>query len=69
MRIVSCKALSEFAKIHSKCEASCAGKVVQFTVFNVGGNMARIIAAIHYNPKKVYIRRVLTHSEYDQGSR
>jgi mRNA-degrading endonuclease HigB of HigAB toxin-antitoxin module len=49
MRIVSCKALSEFAKIHSKCEASCAGKVVQFTVFNVGGNMARIIAVIHYN--------------------
>jgi mRNA interferase HigB len=46
-----------------------ADKVMQFTVFNVGGNKARIIAAIHYNRKKVYIRHVLTHSEYDQWSR
>jgi mRNA interferase HigB len=39
------------------------------TVFNVGGNKARIITAIYYNRKKVYIRHVLTHSEYDQWSR
>ncbi|MEH1863958.1 MAG: type II toxin-antitoxin system HigB family toxin [Nostoc sp.] len=25
------------------------------------------IAAIHYNRQKVYIRAVLTHSEYDEG--
>jgi mRNA interferase HigB len=26
-----------------------------------------LIAAIHYNRRKVYIRSVLTHSEYDRG--
>ena len=44
-----------------------ADQVGKLTIFNVGGNRVRIIAAIHYNRKKVYIRAVLTHSEYDEG--
>ncbi len=36
-------------------------------VFNIGGNKYRLIASIHFNRGKVYIRRVLTHSEYDKG--
>lgn len=36
------------------------------TVFNIGGNKYRLIASIHYNRQKVYIRNVLTHSEYDR---
>ena len=35
------------------------------TVFNVRGNRYRLIAALHYNRKKLYIRAVLTHTEYD----
>lgn len=44
-----------------------ADKVGKLTVFNIGGNKARLIAAIHYNRKKIYIRAVLTHTEYDEG--
>lgn len=44
-----------------------ADQVGKLTVFNVGGNTARLIAAIHYNRQKVYIRAVLTHVEYDKG--
>ena len=43
-----------------------ADKVGKLTVFNIGGNKVRLIAAIHYNRKKVYIRAVLTHNEYNQ---
>ena len=43
-----------------------ADQVGKFTVFNIGGNKARLIAAIHYNRGKVYIRHVLTHAEYDR---
>ena len=43
-----------------------ADQVGKLTVFNIGGNKARLIAAIHYNRNKVYIRAVLTHDEYDQ---
>ncbi len=42
-----------------------ADKVGKFTIFDIGGNKYRLIAAIHYCRKKVYIRHVLTHSEYD----
>ena len=42
-------------------------KVGKFTVFNIGGNKFRLIAAIHYNRRKIYIRHVLTHAEYDRG--
>jgi len=41
-------------------------KVGKFTVFDISGNKYRLIAAIHYNRKKVYIRHVLTHVEYDR---
>lgn len=44
-----------------------ADKVGKLTVFNIGGNKVRLIAAIHYNRKKVYIRAVLTHGEYNLG--
>jgi len=46
---------------------SSADQVGKFTIFNIGGNKYRLIAAIHYNRKKVYIRHILTHAEYDLG--
>ncbi|HAT51560.1 MAG: type II toxin-antitoxin system HigB family toxin [Nitrospirae bacterium] len=36
----------------------------KFTVFNIGGNKYRLVAVIHDNRRKVYIRAVLTHAEY-----
>ena len=44
-----------------------ADQVGRLTVFNIGGNKARLIAAIHYSRRKIYIRAVLTHDEYDRG--
>ena len=44
-----------------------ADKVGKLTVFNIGGNKVRLITAIHYNRKKVYIRAVLTHQEYNKN--
>jgi len=44
-----------------------ADQVGKLTVFNIGGNKVRLIAAIHYNRKRLYIRAVLTHEEYDQS--
>ena len=43
-----------------------ADQVGKLTVFNIGGNKVRLIAAIHYNRRKIYIRAVLAHAEYDQ---
>jgi mRNA interferase HigB len=44
-----------------------ADQVNNLTVFNIGGNKVRLVAAIHYNRRRVYIRAVLTHPEYVTG--
>jgi mRNA interferase HigB len=60
---------NDFASIEEIRELfPTADKVGKLTVFNIGGNKARLVAAIHYNRKKVYIRAVLTHTEYDAGN-
>ena len=38
---------------------------VNYTVFNIGGNKTRLIAAINYDRKRVRIHLVLTHAEYN----
>ena len=45
-----------------------ADQVGDLIVFNIGGNKYRLIASIHFNRGKVYIRNVLTHREYDKGA-
>lgn len=64
---------------HSICEQSnfenfgqlkqsfrLADKVGKFVVFNIGGNKYRLVATVHFKYRKIYIRAVLTHREYDQ---
>ena len=45
-----------------------ADKVGDFTVFDVGGEGYRVVAAIHFNRQKLYIRHVFTHAEYERWS-
>ncbi|MBL0699500.1 MAG: type II toxin-antitoxin system HigB family toxin [Desulfosarcina sp.] len=44
-----------------------ADKIGNLTVFNIGGNKVRLIAAVHYNVHRIYIRHILTHKEYNRG--
>lgn len=52
---------------HLRSVFPSADPVGNLTVFNIGGNKYRLIAAIHYNRRKVYIRHILTHTEYDRN--
>lgn len=51
-----------------KATFASADYVEGLTIFDIGGNKFRLIAAIHYNRRKVYIRDVLTHTEYDRNA-
>jgi len=44
-----------------------ADLVDSVTVFNIGGNKYRLIAAVHYNRNKLYIRHILKHADYDKA--
>ena len=43
-----------------------ADQVGNLTVFNIGGNNYRLITYIDYRFRKVFIREILTHAEYDK---
>lgn len=45
---------------------SQTGERTTLTVFNIGGNKARLTAFVHYRKQTVSIRKVETHAEYDK---
>jgi mRNA interferase HigB len=64
-RIVKENNFSNFAELRQLIPS--ADQVGKLTVFNIGGNKARLVAAIHYNRSKVYIRAILTHANTTKG--
>lgn len=52
-----------FAELRT--DYSHADQYERCVVFNIRGNNYRLITAIHYNRSKVFVRFILTHSEYD----
>jgi len=64
-RILKHSTGSNFAELRTIFPST--DQVEGLTVFNIGGNKARLIAAIHYNTQRLYIRYVLTHKEYDKN--
>lgn len=35
-------------------------------VFNIGGNKYRLVAAMHYRGRRIFVRFIGTHAEYDK---
>ncbi len=65
LRVVRQARWKNFADV--RANYAHADQVGKLTVFNLGGNKFRLIAAIHYNLGRIYVRHVLTHRDYDQG--
>lgn len=51
---------------HLRETFASASFVGPYTVFNIGGNKYRLIVTIHYNRRRIFIREILTHAEYDK---
>ena len=51
-----------------KCTFNSVDKVEKLFVFNIAGNKLRVIASIHFNRQKIYIRHVLSHKVYDKNN-
>ncbi|MDQ1239963.1 MAG: mRNA interferase HigB [Thermodesulfobacteriota bacterium] len=56
---------SSFAELRQTFAS--ADYVDGITVFNVGGNRYRIAAVVHYEKQRLYVRKVMTHSEYNRN--
>jgi mRNA interferase HigB len=66
LQIIEKNNFDSFAQLKATFpSADLVGKLI---VFDIGGNKYRLIAAIHFNRHKVYIRHILTHAEYDKDN-
>lgn len=61
------KSLQDVRRVYPHADLVSVGSGNKVTVFNVGGNKYRLIAAIHYNAQRLYVLRLLTHAEYSRG--
>jgi len=64
-RIMKISEPKDFAAMKATFPAT--DKVGRHHVFDIGGNKIRLIAIVHYQAKRVYIRDILDHKEYDKG--
>lgn len=53
---------NEVKEIFGSADLLANGRVV----FDIGGNKYRLVAAIHFRGKRVYVRFIGTHSDYDK---
>jgi len=62
-KVVSSKAknITELRKEFNSVDA-----VHGYTIFNIGGNNYRLIAAVHYVKQRCYIRAIWTHAQYSK---
>jgi mRNA interferase HigB len=63
-RIISKNKFGSFAEL--KALFNSVDKVGKFHVFDIGGNKVRLIAVIHFNRQRIYVRQILDHKNYDQ---
>lgn len=64
-RIVKSSNYSSFSEL--RLTFPSADQVGRLTVFDIGRNKFRLVAFIVYPAKRIYIREIMTHTEYDKG--
>lgn len=65
-RIIKTGAFANFADLRRTFNS--VDRVGNLYVFDVAGNKFRVIAAIHFDQQRIYIRHVFTHAQYDDWS-
>lgn len=64
-------ALASRAQWSSPADVRAAYRTASFVAgnridFNIGGNRFRMVVAVHYNRRALFVRVVGTHAEYDR---
>ena len=65
-KVIETNDFANFAALKTLMNAT--DRVGDFYVFDISGNKYRVVAAIHFDKQRLYVRHVFTHQEYDQWS-
>jgi mRNA interferase HigB len=63
-QVISKNSIRNFAEL--KKLFGSVDKVGSLYVFDIGGNKVRLIASIHFNRQRIYIRHILDHTDYNK---
>lgn len=63
-KVIESRMFMNFSEI--KATFNATDKVGNYYVFDIAGNKYRIVAAIHFDHQKIYVRHIFTHKEYDK---
>jgi len=63
-KIVDKTDFHSFAKLRKALPS--VARVDDLFIFDIAGNKYRLITSSHFNRSKVYIRHILSHTEYDR---
>jgi len=58
------QSIVDVRKIFPNADLASVRSSKTVTIFNIAGNHHRLIAAIHYNTRSLFILKLLTHAEY-----
>ncbi len=61
------RSIQDVRKTYASADAVKVASGATMTVFNIAGNKYRLIASLWYGGGQVYIKQVLTHSQYSKG--
>lgn len=60
------QSIVDVRKVLPHADLATAGSSKIVTIFNIAGNHHRLITAIHYNTRSIFILKILTHADYSK---
>ncbi len=60
------QSLAEVRKTFPHADLATVRSSKTVTIFNIAGNHHRLITAIHYNTRSIFILKILTHADYSK---
>ena len=67
VRKIAWRDLVDLRKTYRHADAVEVGSGRIVTVINIKGNTYRLIVAVHYNMRRLYVLRFMPHAEYSRG--
>jgi len=60
------QSISDVRKVFPHADLATVRSSKTVTIFNIAGNHQRLITAIHYNTRSIFILKILTHADYSK---
>ena len=60
------QSIADVRKVFSHADLATVQSSKFVTIFNIAGNHHRLITAIHYNTRSIFILKILTHADYSK---